>query len=118
MKVMAITSDRSKTGLDGDDWTNELTSAGLPNPRTADVRDPPGRTVPAGFPPPPVGGCNRHHVDSILRYAASFARPYDAEAVASHRSSERTPERSLLWPVREGPPHHARGRPGLVHQRR
>src|SRR5262245_26944725 len=26
------------------------TSAGLPNPRTADVRDPPGRTVPAGFP--------------------------------------------------------------------
>src|SRR5262245_53226996 len=27
-----------------------LTSAGLPNPRTADVRDPPGRTVPAGFP--------------------------------------------------------------------
>src|SRR5690348_18447925 len=96
------------------------TSAGLPNPRTADVRDPPGPTVPAGFPFTMLENDRAITSTAALGYAplATFARPYDAETIASHRSSQCAPERPVLRPVRQGPPHDAHGRSGPVHQRR
>src|SRR6476646_2963148 len=90
-----------------------LTSAGLPNPRTADVRDPPGQTVPAGFPSPywRMLGASVDSVTAVCS-AASFARPYDVEAFTNHRPSQCAPEWAALRPVRQGPPHDAHGGPG------
>src|SRR5437016_11672473 len=121
IQVMAITSESGKSRLYADDWTNEVNVCRSSQPAHGRCEGPAGTNSPGGFPPSPcwrmLEASHRQRHCVVLRWPL-FARPYDAEAIASHRSSQLAPERVALRPVHQGSPHNAHGGPGLVHQRR
>jgi len=92
----------------------------FPTRARADVRTR-GDNSPGGFPLPMLENVRGIHIDSVTACGSAglFSRdPLMPKPFASHRSSQRAPERAALRPVRQARPHDLTADPGSVHQRR